>query len=246
MSHRRISIRALLALCALTAASFAFAQKDKPDKSEKLDKPEKVDKAEKPERAERVKDKEGKKSFKDPSRTTSPSKASSSSNSTKSGATPEASRDPSSYDAFRLVADRNIFNPNRTRARGPEEAPPKVDTIALVGIVHDEGKIVAVFDSPDESFRKALQVGEKIADFSVTKIADDHIELSGKDDKSFTFRMSQQLRRVEGGEWRTTGRDFVRTESSRDRPSKDTPAIPSDASAVLRRLMEQRQKQLKQ
>ncbi|HEY1109740.1 MAG TPA: hypothetical protein VGE76_13925 [Opitutaceae bacterium] len=222
MSHRRIHFRTLAALCALAAGSFAFAQKEKPEKPDK------------PERAERVKDKESKKSSK------------TSATSTKSSATPEAPREPGSYDAFRVIADRNIFNPNRTRARGPEEVAPKVDTIALVGIVHDSGKVVAVFDSPDEGFRKALQVGENIADFSVTKIEDDHIELSGKDGKAFPFRMSQQLRRVEGGEWRTTGRDFVRIESSRDRPSKDTPAIPSDASAVLRRLMEQRQKQLKQ
>lgn len=223
MSHRRISLRVLAALCALGAASFAFAQKEK---SERTD------------RSERVKDKESKKASKEAAKAAATS--------TKSGATPEAPRNPSEFEAFRLIADRNIFNPNRTRARGPEEAPPKVDTVALVGIVHDDGKIVAVFDSPDESFRKALQVGEKIADYSVTTIAEDHIELTGKDGKAFPFRMSQQLRRVEGGEWRTTGRDFVRTESSRDRPTKETPAIPSDASAVLRRLMEQRQKQLKQ
>lgn len=233
MSHRHISIRALVALCALGTASFAFAQKEKPEKPDKPDKPEK------PERIERVKDKESKKSSKDSSRSMATT--------TKAGATPEAPRAPSSYDAFSVIADRNIFNPNRTRARGPEEVPPKVDTIALVGIVHDEGNIFAVFDSPDESYRKALKVGEKIAGFAVTKIDDDHIELSkGENEKPFSFRMSQQLRRVEGGEWRTTGRDFVRTDSSRDRATKDTPAIPSDASAVLRRLMEQRQKQLKQ
>lgn len=233
MSHRCISLRALAVLCALAAASFAFAQKEKPEK------PEKPERAERTDRSERVKDKESKKSSKDSSKT--------SATSTKAGATAEAPRDPSNYDAFRVIADRNIFNPNRTRARGPEEAPPKVDTIALVGIVHDEGKVVAVFDSPDESYRKALQVGEQIAGFTVTKIAEDHIELSkGENEKPFSFRMSQQLRRVENGEWRTTGRDFVRTDSSRDRASKETPAIPSDASAVLRRLMEQRQKQLKQ
>lgn len=233
MSLRRIHFRTLAALCALAAASFAFAQKEKPDKPEKPEKPQK------PERVERVKDKESKKSSKESS--TAPASAA------RSNAAPEAPRDPSSYDAYRVIADRNIFNPNRTRARGPEEVPPKVDTIALVGIVHDDGKTFAVFDSPDESYRKALKVGEQIAGFAVAKIADDHIELSkGENEKPFTFRMSQQLRRVENGEWRTTGRDFVRTDSSRDRASKEAPPIPSDASAVLRRLMEQRQKQLKQ
>lgn len=230
MSLRRIHLRTLTALCALAAASFAFAQKEKPDKPEKPEKPQKP---------ERVKDKESKKSSKESSTALA--------SSAKSVATPEAPRDPGGYDAFRVIVDRNIFNPNRTRARGPEEVPPKVDTIALVGIVHDDGKTFAVFDSPDESYRKALKVGEQIAGFAVAKIADDHIELSkGENEKPFTFRMSQQLRRVENGEWRTTGRDFVRTDSSRDRASKEAPPIPSDASAVLRRLMEQRQKQLKQ
>ncbi|MES2696167.1 MAG: hypothetical protein V4773_22030 [Verrucomicrobiota bacterium] len=191
---------------------------------------------------ERVKDKE---------RDKEKDKDKASSTSGKAGASakaaPEAPRNPSDFEAFRIVVDRNIFNANRTsRSRATEAVAPRVETVALVGIVKDDHKLVAVFDSPDEAYRKALNTGESIAGFEVKKINPDSVELA-LGEKAFALRMSQQLRRVEGGEWRTTGRDYVRTDSSKDKnTSKDMPAIPSDASAVLRRLMEQRQKQLKQ
>ena len=58
--------------------------------------------------------------------------------------------------------------------------------------------------------------------------------------------MTQQLRRTEGGEWTVTVRDPVRTESTKAAESTAPLPIPSNASEVLRRLMEQRQKALKQ
>ena len=151
------------------------------------------------------------------------------------------------FDAFRLVVDRNIFNPNRVgrATRSTEEAPPRVDTVALVGTMQSDNGIMAFFDSTDAAYRKALREGETLGSFTVKRILPVGVELM-RDDKSLSLKVSQQLRRVEDGEWRVGARDPVRAETALPAETLAAPVVPADASEVLRRLMEKRQKQLKQ
>ena len=151
------------------------------------------------------------------------------------------------FNAFRLVTERNIFNPNRIgRTRESNEAPPpRVETIAFVGTMETDRGLRAFFDSTDAAFKKTLREGESIADFTVRRILPDSVELT-RGDQTTPLRMTQQLRRAEGGEWTVTARDPVRTESTKAAESTAPLPIPSNASEVLRRLMEQRQKALKQ
>lgn len=151
------------------------------------------------------------------------------------------------FNAFRLVTERNIFNPNRVgRTRESNEPPPpRVETIAFVGTMETDQGLRAFFDSADAAFRKTLREGEAVAGFTVKKILPDSVELT-RDEKITPLRMTQQLRRAEGGDWTVTSRDLVRTESAKPNEAAAPPPIPSNASEVLRRLMEQRQKQLKQ
>lgn len=156
------------------------------------------------------------------------------------------------FDAFRLVGERNIFNPNRTpRTQAAAEVPiPRNDTIALVGTMASERGVMAFFDSPDVAYRKTLREGETIAGFTIQKIHSDSIELA-LGEKQLTMRLTQQLRRPEGGEWRLAASEPFRgagalpIANGAQSPAASA-AIPADASNVLRRLMEQRQKQLKQ
>ncbi len=158
----------------------------------------------------------------------------------------------SDFEAFRLIVERNIFNPNRTgRSRAAEEAPPRFDTFALVGTLQSEGKVVAIFDSTDDALRKSASEGGTVADFTVKKISPNSVELVAGE-KSLVLRMGQQLRRAEGGEWRLGSREAARAEIARVEfeaaraAAAAAPVIPVNASEVVRRLMEQRQKQLKQ
>ena len=160
-----------------------------------------------------------------------------------------------SVDAFRLISDRNIFNPNRTgrRDRSTEEAAPRIDTISLVGTMNSEKGLFAFFDGSDAAYRKALRIGEVVADFKVTQIAGDGAELE-RAGKPLSMKVGQQLRRPEGADWTLIGVDLARSEAIAARSAEaaraaesNTPlAIPADASETLKRLMEQRQKQLKQ
>jgi hypothetical protein len=158
------------------------------------------------------------------------------------------------YDGFRIIVERNIFNPNRigrTRDHSDEKVP-RVDTIALVGTMESDKGVVAFFDSPDAALRKTLREGQSVGEFKVEKIHPNEVELS-RNGKPLTLRIAQQLRRPEGGDWSVSAAEAPRpdapgaTKSTSARPAEPAapPAIPADASDVVRRMMEQRMKQLK-
>lgn len=170
-------------------------------------------------------------------------------------ATSTAAASPAnSFEPFAVIAERNIFNPNRTgRTRTtPEEKPPRVDEITLVGTMEYAKGRIAFFESTDAAFRKTAKEGDTVADFTVKSIAADGVDLT-RGETVTALRVTQQLRRPEGGEWTVTaapvdaGRrdDGAGSRADRGNESAGAPAIPADASEVLKRLMRQREKQLK-
>jgi hypothetical protein len=157
------------------------------------------------------------------------------------------------FETFRLISDRNIFNPNRTgrRDRTVEEKPARIDVIALVGTMDSDRGLRAFFDGSENNFRKALRVGDSVDKFKVTRISPQTVELE-RDGKPLSVRVGQQLRRSEGADWNLVGEDVARREAelqaaadTRINPSAP-PVIPANADAVTRRMMERRQKELKQ
>lgn len=253
----------VLALAVLTLAQCAVpvhaAKSDKPDKPDRVDKPDKVEKPDKTEKPDKVSDKpdklpksdrssqsergwtppsNGKKSFraeKAQSRAVSPAPT-----------TPAAAVVPGSYEAFQAIPERNIFNPNRVaRVRDNPPEPPRIETVALVGVLQSDGGVVAFFHSEDRHLQQIVREGETIGGLSVMQIAPGGVQLMQEGEPLF-IRVNQQMRRVEGGAWKPLPRDVARPEVARAADGTPLPAIPPGASEVLRRLMEQRQKQLKQ
>ena len=105
---------------------------------------------------------------------------------------------------------------------------------------------LAFFDGSDRSYRKALRAGETIADFTVTRITPGGVELA-RNSKSISLQMGQQLLRPAGADW-TVGAAGARAAPA---AAPDASAAPqadasADTSEVLKRLMAQRQQQLKQ
>ncbi len=152
------------------------------------------------------------------------------------------------FTAFRLITERNIFNPNRIgRGREDDTPPPRTETIALVGTMDSGAKgRQAFFDSPDAAYRKALGEGDTLVGYTVKAIQPDRIELAAGD-KTLSLTLSQQLRRPAGGEWTVAARELpAPTAGGPAAAPAEPPPIPAGASDLLRRLMEQRQKQLKQ
>jgi hypothetical protein len=165
---------------------------------------------------------------------------------TNSGLAPTAS-----FDAFRTIGDYNIFNPNRTGRRvRTEEVAPKLDTISLVGTMDYEKGVFAFFDGSDASYRKATRVGESVGPFKVTQISGNGVQVE-RDGKSLPMHVSDQFRRPDGGDWTLVAGAVAQAQASAAAAARTpdptaAPTIPADASDVLRRMMEQRQKQLKQ
>lgn len=163
---------------------------------------------------------------------------------------PAATPAGATFDSFRLVADRNIFDPNRVGriTRGTTEpAAPRGDTISLVGTMQYTKGYFAFFDSPDPKYKKTLSVGGMVAEYTVKQIGPEGVQLE-RDGKPLPLRVNQQLRRPEGGEWSVSTIEVaVSSDPSASSARPDSAAaIPAGASDVLKRLMEQRQKQLKQ
>jgi hypothetical protein len=145
-----------------------------------------------------------------------------------------------SYSAFQAIANLNIFNSARV-GWVAEGAQPRVDTISLVGTMEsDQGRLV-FFDSNDPAFRTALREGEKIAEFTVTRIDSAGIRLS-QDSKQYSMAMGQQLRRPPGGNWElgTAPRGAETTGASLE------PSSAEPSNAVLLKMLQRRQQSLKQ
>ena len=154
------------------------------------------------------------------------------------------------FSAYQLVAQRNIFNPNRSRrssrSGGDSEKPaPRVDVIALSGTMSYTRGTFAFFDSSSSDFKKVLKPGEAIAGYTVKEIAQNHVQLE-KESALFELKVGQQLRREEEGAWAVISSASITT-SQNSTPTEDSASASANSgegpSEALKRLLEQRKKE---
>jgi hypothetical protein len=145
------------------------------------------------------------------------------------------------FETFRFIGTWNIFNPNRVGHPDEGPPPPQIETISLVGTMQYDKGVFAFFDSADRNYRQALHEGDEIAQFKITHITADRVDFV-RDSKPVSLAVGQQFRRPPGGEWTVAA--AIHEEKAPTAVAE--PAIPSDANNILKKLMEQRLKQLKQ
>ena len=168
-------------------------------------------------------------------------------------ARPAGPSGPASFDTFRIIQERNIFNPNRVgrTTRGSDVQVPRGDIITLVGTMNYEKGLFAFFDGSSAAYQKALKEGQAIDQYTVTRIRSDGVDLT-RAGQPVALTIGQQLRRPVGGDWTVVALETVRSEAdtasaaAAAASTPAAPAIPAGASDTLKRLMEQRQKDLKQ
>ncbi len=116
--------------------------------------------------------------------------------------TAAARPNPVSFDSFKLIIDRNIFDPNRTRrgSFGPVRKAAVVDSFSLVGTLSYGKGTFAFFDGSSSAYRKALKTSDTIAGYKLTEITDRRVKLAGKTN-TVEMSVGTQLRREEEGEW---------------------------------------------
>lgn len=156
------------------------------------------------------------------------------------------------FSAFTIIAERNMFDPNRrpVRASGPREKPKTVESFSLVGIMRYEKGTFAFFDGTSSSFRKALKQSDSIAGYQVAGIDSAAVRLSSGTNQ-VELRVGMQLRREDEGEWIPSRRPetFAAYGSAPASSTATTSATPTDSAAsdgeseVLKRLKERREKE---
>lgn len=161
--------------------------------------------------------------------------------------TPNRSR-PVDYSAFRVIAERNIFNAARSGGRvaaPPREArrPARVDTLAVVGLMSYEKRAYAFFDGSSSDFRKAVPVGGTVAGCKVVDIRPDRVQLEVGTNQ-FELKVGARLRREEQGPWQVSESTEPLPATSLDSSgSADANGSNGAADEVLKRLLQRREQE---
>lgn len=166
-----------------------------------------------------------------------------------SRATARAAKTVEDFSNFRIVADRNIFNPNRRYSR-PGESQPKpkqVDSFGLVGVMSYEKGTFAFFDGSTSDFKKVLKSSDKIANYTICEITPNAVKLDNGG-KKLELHIGAQLRREDQGEWTLSNEPqsyaVSSTASSSNANASAATDAPSGADAdVLKKLMQRREQE---
>ncbi len=151
------------------------------------------------------------------------------------------------YAAFKLVWERNIFDPNRRpfRPRDPStERPRRRDVMTLVGTMISELGSYAFFDGNTSDARKVLKPGNEIGTYKIADIAMQGIKVrNGTNMMDLT--LGGEITREEGQAWQIArGRGMPVTKV--DQPAALPTALSSvEESDIVKRLMQKREQELK-
>ena len=154
------------------------------------------------------------------------------------------------YQSFKIITDRNIFDPNRssrssrTRTEGPK--PARVESFALVGTMSYENGTYAFFDGTGSSYRKAIKTGDTIAGYKVADISADHVKLEANG-QQIELSVGVQMKKQDEGEWQLAGRaeSFEASSPATAATEKTDGASGGEESDVLKKLRQKREQELK-
>ena len=163
-----------------------------------------------------------------------------------------------SFETFRIVARRNIFNPNRYSERTGRRNPSQLARapgFALVGTIIYEKGAFALFDGSDAQYKKTLKLSDTIADYRVAEIAPSYVKLEASGHQT-TLSVGAQMKIIDGkweladgtvsvGRSPNTSSGVTASETATEASSEETSSGGSSgADVILRRLMQQREKEL--
>src|SRR5207245_1690881 len=119
-------------------------------------------------------------------------------------ANPPSRRD---YSAFRIIAERNNFNPNRSgrsgrsAARAASEGRVATPSFALVGTMCYEQGRFAFFDGSSSDYRKALEPADSIAGYKIAAITPGHVKLESTNGQPIDLAVGMQMKKQDEGDW---------------------------------------------
>ncbi len=167
------------------------------------------------------------------------------------GAVPAQGRD---FPAFKLIYERNIFNPNRrplsVRAAESEPVKPaKIERFSLIGtLIYEDGSF-AFFDGTEAQYRTVLKPSSTIAGFKLLEITLNHVTLNSASN-TIELPMGMQMKRHDEGDWQLvagteTGGTPGSGSDTKEKSSEEAPGSEAGADEVLKRLMQKREQESK-
>lgn len=126
------------------------------------------------------------------------------------GPKPAASSGKLDFSSFKSVAERNIFNGNRSGQRmtstrsSTQQRSVRVESFSLVGTLLSEDRDpVAFFDGTGSELRKALKAGGTIAGFTVKEILHAGVRLA-EGTNTLDVLVGSGMRREDEGLWKSS------------------------------------------
>jgi hypothetical protein len=170
---------------------------------------------------------------------------------------------PGDYASFsRFISDRNIFDPSRyprSSSKHPSHHAPasrSAPTFTLVGVMNYPKGLFAFFDGNSSDLRKVLYESDtnSIAGYTVAEITLSGVKLQTADKKqTVQLKIGEMMRQV-GNDWEPAGQSDLpastadNTAPAAENSGSGTGSAPASAGApndILKKLMEQREKELK-
>jgi hypothetical protein len=164
-----------------------------------------------------------------------------------------------SLQNFKIITQRNIFDPNRRAGsgeRGRRIDPNRLaraEGFSLVGTLLDKRGEFAFFSGSDTKYKKVLKVDGIIAEYKVTEVTPDYVELESNSSNQVRMTVGMQMKKLDAGEWQLVDgtvalakvSDTAAPETKDIETSDSSPSTgSSSADAVLKRLMQAREKEL--
>ena len=189
----------------------------------------------------------------------------------------EDKRDGDSFPSlasFKLIQERNIFDPERRRPREirrerPVE-PPREESFTLLGTMSYGERILAFFEGTQRDWSGAVELGKEVAGHTLKEVGFDNVLLELKGESialqvgaGRSKRGDADWETQERGSWKGSsggsrlGRSSRSTSSFTSRPARpedsadggsenaaDEPVIDEAASDILKQMMERRRQQV--
>ena len=136
-----------------------------------------------------------------------------------------------SYSAFKLIAERNIFDQNRSvRAPRPVAAKtPRAESFGLTGTLSSEKGPYAFFDGTSSAYRKVLKPEGTIAGYMVTAVGPDAVTLE-EGDRKLELRVGTQLTREGEDDWKVAATTVAYASSSGRKSNSSSPSSHNSKS----------------
>ena len=136
------------------------------------------------------------------------------------------------FTPYQLIGQRNIFDPNRVphlHSSSAHATARVVDSFSFVGTMSYSKGTFAFFDGTSPDFRKVLELGGSVADFTVAAITPKSVALLAGTNETI-LPLGAQMRRDDDGHWviSTDPATYVGAGNSATSGSSRHPHLPSD------------------